>query len=152
MIVYRLSKGKFKNDLSGTGAKLSGGRWNSKGVALLYTGASRALCTAELAVHLPLGNIPADYWMVAIEIPDDAIQELDLAILPAGWNDFPHSHATQQIGDDFVKEGKALILKVPSAVVSGDFNYIINPGHANMKNVRIVDTVPYTFDNRLFIR
>ena len=57
MIVYRLSKSKYSADLSGKGAEKAGGRWNSKGVAMVYTSASRALCTAEVAVHVPLGIV-----------------------------------------------------------------------------------------------
>ena len=61
MIVYRLCKSIYKKDLSGKGAEIAGGRWNSKGYAILYTSESRSLCTAEIAVHTPLGNVPADY-------------------------------------------------------------------------------------------
>jgi hypothetical protein len=56
-------------DLSGKGAALTGGRWNSKGTPLLYTCQARALCTAEVAVHLPLGRMPRDYVLVSVEIP-----------------------------------------------------------------------------------
>ena len=70
MIVFRLSSSKYAKDLSGKGAEKSGGRWNSKGIALVYTGQSRALCTAEIAVHTPLGNIPLGYEIISIEILD----------------------------------------------------------------------------------
>lgn len=152
MIVYRLCKEQYQRDLSGTGAKLFGGRWNSKGVALLYTGESRALCTAEAAVHMPLGILPKDYFIVAIEIPDDSIQVLNVDVLPDGWDAWPHSHSTQQIGDDFIKRGEYLALKVPSVVVPGDFNYIINPQHPEIKKIHIINAVPYVFDKRLFMR
>src|ERR1700674_1686273 len=123
MIVYRLSKEKYKNDLSGKGAEIAGGRWNSKGVAMLYTCQSRALCTTEIAMHSPPGIVPSNYLIVTIEFPD--IFELDPTTLPADWKTYPHSHSTQAIGDHFVKDGKYLILKVPSAVVPGDCNYLI---------------------------
>lgn len=152
MIVYRLCKAKYKSDLSGEGAKVVGGRWNSKGVALLYTGESRALCTAEAAVHMPLGIIPKDYYLMAIEIPDSAIQTLDLGLLQDDWDSLPHSHSTQLLGDAFVVEGKYLALKVPSAVVPGDYNYLINPAHKERSKVIITDTIPYRFDERLFRR
>ncbi len=76
MIVYRLSKSKYSADLSGKGAEKAGGRWNSKGVAMVYTSASRALCTAEVSVHVPLGIVPVDYELVSIEIPDDSVTEV----------------------------------------------------------------------------
>src|SRR5262245_25485196 len=117
MIVYRLSKKKHKNDLSGKGAEISGGRWNSKGVAMIYTSQSRALCATEIAVHIPLGIVPSDYWLVTIEFPDTVeLMELHLKSLPGDWNTFPYPHSTQAIGDRFIANGKYLVLKVPSAV------------------------------------
>lgn len=153
MIVFRLSKSRYAKDLTGKGAEKFGGRWNSKGVALLYTSDSRALCTAEIAVHTPLGNIPIDYEVALIHIPDDTIiPELEISELPKNWKSIPHSHATQEIGDKFVDEDKFLVLKVPSAVVQGEFNYLINPGHADFRSITIEKTEPFNFDERLFIR
>ena len=153
MIVYRLSRGKFKNDLSGRGAELAGGRWNSKGVALLYTSESIALCTVEIAVHLPLGIVPADYHLIRIELPDSAsILELNPDDLPADWKSFPHANSTQEIGDAFVLNGEYLALKVPSATVQGTSNYLINPRHQAFRDVRILQTTPFEFDKRLFVK
>ncbi|MFT3920211.1 RES family NAD+ phosphorylase [Cloacibacterium sp.] len=69
MIVFRLSKEQFAQDLSGKGAELVGGRWNSRGNAMLYMSQSIALCVTEIAVHVPLGILPKDYQLVQIEIP-----------------------------------------------------------------------------------
>ena len=106
MIVFRLSKSKYAADLSGKGAEMSGGRWNSKGTALVYTSQSAALCTVEIAMHVPLGIIPLDYTLVTIEIPDDlTIQEISPDELPSDWNALSHIHDTQLIGDQFIKSG-----------------------------------------------
>lgn len=151
MKVYRLSKSKFAGDLSGRGAEIAGGRWNSKGTPVIYTSQSRALCLVEIAVHLPVGIIPRDYVLIEIEIPDEAeVQITEENILPFDWNTFPHSPVTQKLGDNFVRENRYLVLKVPSAVVSGDFNYLINPRHPQIKLVQIVFTEPFGFDERLF--
>lgn len=153
MIVYRLSKGKHKNDLSGKGAELTGGRWNSKGVAMLYTGQSRALCITEVAVHTPLGIIPSDYWITTIEIPATIpVFEIDPGQLPSDWKTFPHPHSTQILGDDFIASAKYLVMKAPSVVVQGDFNYLVNPAHSLFLQVKIVATEPFQFDQRLFTR
>lgn len=153
MIVFRLSKSKFSGDLSGRGAEKAGGRWNSKGVAVIYTSETRALCSTEVAVHTPLGNMPLDYVITSIEIPDSIrIKELSKKELPADWKMLPHSHSTQQIGDQFVSEKKHLVLKVPSAVVQGEFNYLINPRHKDFSYISIKGTEPFSFDKRLFIR
>jgi len=153
MIVYRLSKSKFSNDLSGKGAEKSGGRWNSKGTALVYTGQSRALCTTEIAVHTPLGILPNDYVLVSIEIPDSIeIKELDIRKLSKKWKVFPHAHETQVLGDKFVTENTFLILKVPSVVVQGEFNYLINPNHTDIHKVKIQAIEKFNFDERLFLK
>ena len=153
MIVYRLSKSKFSNDLSGKGAEKSGGRWNSKGTAFVYTGQSRALCTTEIAVHTPLGILPNDYELIELEIDDSIeISEIDIRILSKKWKVFPHAHETQVIGDKFVDENKYLVLKVPSVVVQGEFNYLINPNHPEISNVKIKTIEKFNFDERLFLK
>ena len=150
MIVYRLTKSKYARDLSGRGAEIGGGRWNSKGRAMLYTSESRALCTTEIAVHTPLGLLPKDYSLVSLEIPDDLLCELDCSKLPDEWFIFPHKHETQVIGDNFLLQMKYLTLKVPSAVVRGDFNYLINPNHPEISELKIISFEPFLFDERLF--
>lgn len=153
MIVYRLSRGPYRNDLSGRGAEIAGGRWNSKGTAILYTSESIALCTVEVAVHMPLGIVPKDYYLVRIEIQNAAsIKELPEAELPADWKSFPHANSTQELGDAFVQEAAQLVLKVPSATVQGTYNYLLNPRHPDFHQVKVLDSVLFEFDKRLFVK
>ena len=82
---------------------------------------------AEVAVHLSLGLLPKDYEMVELEIPSKvSIKTLALETLPGGWNSFPHLLQTQQLGDKFVAAAESCLLQVPSAVVPGDFNFLLN--------------------------
>jgi len=150
MRVFRLSKAKYKDTLSGYGASLNGQRWNSKGTEVIYTAQSRALASWEVAVHLPIGLLPKDYFIVEIDIPD-TIDILEIAIeqLPARWHAIPSLPASQKVGDRFVTENKYAVLKVPSAVVPGDFNYILNPKHPKFQKIKIVDATPFPFDPRL---
>ena len=151
MIVYRLIKEKYKNVLSGKGAEKAGARWNSKGYAMLYTSESRSLCTAEVAVHTPLGNIPLNYFLIVIEIPDTInFPELKISDLPKDWEALPHSNSTQLIGNKFLEEAKYLIMKVPSVVVQGDYNYLLNPAHKFFSKMKIIKTESFEFDERLF--
>ncbi len=151
MIVYRLSKQAYINDLSGYGAEKTGGRWNSKGIPMLYTAASRALAVVEIAVHVPFGIIPIDYYLATIEIPDKvSIPRVEITDLPPNWNTNPFIKTTQLIGDGFIKNNKHLMVQVPSATVSGDHNYLINPRHPDFKNVRIRSIDAFEFDSRLF--
>lgn len=150
MIVFRLSKEQFAQDLSGKGAELVGGRWNSRGNAMLYTSQSIALCVTEIAVHVPLGILPRNFQLIQIEIPDDNF--LEIKRLPKDWQSFPHSNSTQIIGDKFLKDSKFLVLKVPSATVQGEFNYLINTRHKNFNQIKILKIENFNFDERLFRR
>jgi RES domain-containing protein len=151
MRVFRLIRKKYGIELSGKGAALSGNRWNSKGTELIYCADSRALAMAEVAVHLSLSILPKDYVMVEIDIPSEiSIATLSKEDLPAHWSSFPHLLDTQQIGDAFVAERKNCVLKVPSAVVPGDFNFLINPYHPDFSGFRIVSQEDFPFDSRLF--
>lgn len=153
MIVFRLLNQNYGTGLSGTGAEIAGGRWNSPGISMIYTSESRALCTAEVAVNLPLGNIPAGYEMISIFIPDDTvITEIREENLPSGWKTFPLTTITQKIGDIFIIQDKFLVMKVPSAVVPGDFNFLINPSHPDFGRIEIIEREPYDFDDRFFKR
>jgi RES domain-containing protein len=151
MTVFRLSKEKYIRDLSGHGAELTGGRWNSKGIAVLYTAESRALAALETAVHIPLSIIPVNYFMATIELPDDAsIMRIGFDKMPVNWNQNPFIKTTQKIGDEFVKNNRYLVLQVPSATVKGDYNYLINPANMAFAGVKIVNVESFEFDGRLF--
>lgn len=150
MIVYRLCKKAYVDDLSGHGAELNGGRWNNRGLPALYTASSRALAAFEVAVHVPLGIMPVDYYMTAIEVPDNCgITKVVIADLPSNWNSNPMVKATQYLGDDFLLEKTNLLLQVPSASVAGDFNYVINTRHPDFKSLKVVSSEPFVFDSRL---
>ena len=151
MIVYRLTKKKFARSLTGEGAKRVGGRWNSIGTPMLYTSESRALALLEFAVHVPFIIQPEDYRLVSIEIPAFIkMKQLDDTKLPSDWNTFAFLDQTQKIGDELVRKNEFLALRVPSAIVPGDSNIIINPFHSSIKHIKIRSEEIFAFDNRLF--
>lgn len=151
MKVYRLSRKKHSYKLSGKGAAKSGNRWNSKGIEIIYCADSRALAMAELTVHLTVATLPSDYMMLEINIPETiSIELLEESDLPDEWNIFPHSVSTQSIGDNFIDSKKVCVLKVPSAVVKGDFNYLINPYYSDFKGIKITKVDSFPFDKRMF--
>lgn len=150
MKVFRLSRKKYAVELSGKGAATYGARWNSQGIEMIYTAESRALAMTEVFVHLSLAMMPDDYLMLTIEIPASvSMKELDQLTLPEDWADSPFKYGTQEIGDRFVSAREACILKVPSSVVQGDYNYLINPYHADFDKIRITDVVDFIIDRRL---
>lgn len=118
-----------------------------------FTSQSVALCTVEIAVHTSLGNIPADYTLVTLEIPDDIqIEELVTRDLPIDWKTLLHSSSTQFLGDGFISAGEKAILKVPSAVVPGEYNFLVNTSHSDSNRIRVISAESYEFDSRLFVR
>lgn len=151
--VYRLSRKKYASKLSGIGASKSGNRWNSKGIEIIYCASSRALAMAEVSVHLSLINLPKDFVMLEINIPRSiTIEILNEKNIPENWDDFPHTYKTQKLGDTFIYSNKKCILKVPSAVVKGDYNYLINPHHKDFKKIKIANFYEFPFDRRLFTK
>lgn len=150
MIVFRLAKAIYAPDLSGRGAEMAGGRWNSKGIPMLYTSTSRALCLVEIAVHVPLGVLPTGYELVMIQLPEKSIQMLDQAQLPSDWKSSPPIAATRTIGDAFIQAREHLALQVPSAVVQDEYNVLINPLHPDIRLVKIIRQEPFHFDQRFF--
>ena len=151
MLVFRLARLKYSKELSGKGAAKYGNRWNSKGVEMVYTAESRALAMAEVAVHLSLINLPKDFVMLEIEIPEKVKTiALDLGNLGEEWNKHPPVSFSQKLGDQFIESEKHCILKVPSAVVPGDFNYLINAFHPDFKKIIIKKVSKFPFDNRIF--
>ena len=151
MEVYRLVREKYALPLSGKGAAIKGGRWNSIGFELIYTAENRSLAMAEVAVHLSLGTLPEDYMMLTIFIPDKLpYSKLFEKDLEEGWKDFPHAVFTQKLGDQFILEGSHCLLHTPSAITKGDFNILINPNHKEFEKVSVVKMEAFPLDRRIF--
>ncbi|HTJ50459.1 MAG TPA: RES family NAD+ phosphorylase [Cyclobacteriaceae bacterium] len=145
MIVYRCSMAKWAKDLSGQGAFMFGGRWNSPGTYLIYAAENNVLAALEVALRIPLEDISKDYVMIPIELPDDAT--IAAPSLPKNW--YMNQDSTKALGDDFVAKGKHLLMKVPSALISDSYNYLINPKHEAMKKVKALEPKSILFDKRL---
>lgn len=129
MELFRCSNCKFIQDLSGEGAYRYGGRWNSKGVRMLYSASNPSLALLETLVHT-VSLVPTmDYCLIRMETKPDSIQTLELKDLPKDWSVFPAPDHLKSLGDQFIKDGKFLMLKVPSVILPMEWNYLINPKH-----------------------
>lgn len=149
MIVYRITKKKWINDLSGTGAKLTGGRWNPKGYPVLYCASTSSLAILEKLVHVDLDLLPDDLFIAELEIPENSFKELTLTDLPKNWNKYPGPDILKSLGKKWLMENKHLILKVPSAVNPNETNYLINVDHTDADKIKIIKTYPFEIDFRL---
>ena len=150
MKVYRITKEKYANDLSGRGAERFGGRWNSKGVPVLYTSQHRSLCILELLVHTPVDVIPKHLTLLELELPtryDTPSFTPDK--LPEAWRDYTYDDFTRQVGDEVLQTGQAPYFYVPSVIIPQEWNIVINPDHEANDEISIIETEPFELDTRL---
>jgi len=153
VLLYRISKTKRIDDLSGEGARLYGGRWNLKGTPVLYTSDSTALATLETLVHTPLNLMPKNLSIATLELADNLdILALNSEELPKRWWMNPAPPELAQIGQRWVEKQSDVALVVPSSVIpSGEGrNYILNPRHPDFTKVKIVKVSAYNYDERFF--
>ena len=148
MLVYRITKRDYAEDISGIGASLYGGRWNKKGTPVLYTGESKEIALLELVVHTPPMLIPK-LSLVTIEVPDDSVSEIKIDNLPDNWYDYPAPSILAEIGQKWINGNKTVALKVPSCIIHTAHNYILNCNHVDYGNVKITDIRDFYFDTRL---
>ena len=147
MILFRLATRSHARDLSGTGAMLYGGRWNAKGLRMLYTSGNVSLATLEILANLSTPHLSKSFYIVEIDLPESLpIYEPEL---PEDWNAFPHAQSTIDIGTQFLKSDEHVCMKVPSAIISTEYNYLLNPLHESFINVKILDIRPMILDQRL---
>ena len=150
MIVYRIARKERIRDLGGTGAKITGGRWNPKGLAVLYTASTSSLAILETLVHVDRDLIPADLCITEIEIDDGySINKIDTNDLPAGWQNYPPPDFLKDLGREWLLSGRSLVLQVPSAINPLEVNFLVNPEHKEMGKVRVRKVYPMFLDERL---
>ncbi|HMK04011.1 MAG TPA: RES family NAD+ phosphorylase [Ferruginibacter sp.] len=150
MTVYRITNSLYKDDISGSGAKIKGARWNVPGNSMLYTAENISLSTLELLVHIGFNDIQNFYHLLTILIPDEvSLKEISADKLKKDWQ--ADEDYTAFMGTEFLRNNASLILKVPSAIITEEHNYLINPGHADFKKVKIKRSKQFIFDKRLYI-
>lgn len=134
----------------GEGAFRYGGRWNSPGVRVVYASSSLALAAVETFVHLEPNLMPADLVVIAGAIPDGlAIGGVEAATLPEGWRT-RCAGSLRRWGDEWIGGGESLALLVPSAVIRGEWNLLLNPAHADYARIEYERIEPFAFDTRMW--
>lgn len=150
MQVWRLFPGRFRAlAFTGVGGLYAARRWNRMGTAIVYTATSRALAALEFFVNLEPNEAPDDLLIAGATVPDDCIEELDLDLLPRNWRSL-NNERCRSLGSEWAASQRSVALKVPSAVVDGDWNMLLNPQHQDFAHVEIGPAKPFRFDERLF--
>jgi RES domain-containing protein len=136
---------------SGEGARRFGGRWNSRGVRMVYCSSSLALAAIELFVHLEPAQAPADLVAVAATLPDgEPGRAIGPSELADGW--WADVETTRALGDAWIRSGASLAIQVPSVPIRSEWNVLVNPGHAHMSELRVGLGERFEFDARMFTR
>jgi RES domain-containing protein len=150
MLIWRLCRALHADGaFSGEGARRFGGRWNSRGVPMVYCSSSLALAAIELFVHLEPAQAPDDLVSISVVLPDDEpARTVTPKELSAGW--WTDLVATRALGDAWIRTGSSLALKVPSVPIRAEWNVLLNPQHPRMNELRIDPRQPFFFDARMF--
>jgi len=133
----------------GEGARLTGGRWNSEGTRMVYTAGTLALALLEIIVHLEIKSTLKYFKAVPVSFNGEWIEEIALESLPPFWNQLPPGFSTKAIGDQWVRTASSSILRVPSAVVPNESNYLFNPQHPLFKKITIGQPINLPIDPRM---
>ncbi len=150
MKVYRITKAQYSGDLSGKGAELYAGRWNSQGNKMVYTSGSAALALLETLAWTPMSTLlAAGFVLMVIECPDTSMGEVSTSALSEGWNRLHGYPATQKLGDNWLIRGDTLLFRVPSAILTMESNFLLNPAHLLMSEVKIVEIFDLQLDHRV---
>jgi RES domain-containing protein len=142
--------GYTADDLTGAGAKLSGGRWNRPGSAMIYSASNISLAVLETFVHLKAGGLPLNRYLVELAIPD-AVWKRATALLPpaVGWDAIPAGKVSLDEGDRWLKANTSALLVVPSVIVGEERNVLINPLHPDTQQISVHKVRKWVYDPRL---
>lgn len=150
LVAWRITKRKHvRSAFTGEGAKQYGGRWTSAGTAAIYTAESPSLAALEMLVHLDSSELLDRYVLFEVEIKKSLIRNVSRAKLPRNWKRTPPPATLQAIGDSWVEGNSSAVLRVPSTLVPGEDNFLLNPAHPDFRELRIGMPLPFRFDPRL---
>ena len=149
IVVWRIVKRKYEAPaFDGEGASDYGGRWNSPGKRVIYTAGSKSLALLEQLVHLDSSAL-SSYVVIPVTFSDALLSEVDILLLPPDWKGHPAPVELRDIGDRWLDSFGSAVLRVPSAIVPDESNYLINPDHPDFSSVEIGASVPFEIDLRL---
>ena len=154
MLAFRLCRRPFaRNPLDGRGGLFASGRWHTPRRLVCYASESLALASLEVLVHCDPDLVPRDLVAIEVDIPASVVvEELDPRRLPRAWRRYPAPRALQRLGNTWLDRAAACVLRVPSAIVPSESNFLINPVHPDIRRLHVVRKSPFRFDPRLVER
>jgi RES domain-containing protein len=146
--VWRICK-RAHAAFDGEGARKAGGRWNLRGVAVVYASETLSLAALELLVHADPALLPEDLVAIEAEVPEALrMRRIEADKLPRGWRRHPAPETLARIGADWAKSLETAVLSVPSALVPREANFLLNPAHADFRKIRIGKPEAFDLDPR----
>jgi RES domain-containing protein len=150
MNAWRITQQKHaKAAFTGEGARLFGGRWNSPGIPVVYLAQSQSLAILEVLVHLETQALLNQYVFLEATFDPSLVTTLDRSFIPKNWQSDPVPKAVQRIGDAWASSNESVILRLPSALVPDESNFLLNPRHPDFQKITISRPRPFRFDPRL---
>jgi len=147
MLVYRICLTKYAGRLNASGRAA---RWNPNDVEMIYTASSRSLACLENVVHRTQAELNLIFSIMTIDCPESIkIKTIHAHNLPDDWADYNEMYYTQHIGEQWIQDQQPAILRVPSSIVEGETNYLLNPNHPDFKLINIIKAEPFRFDKRI---
>jgi len=147
---WRIVKRKHaRGAFSGEGARLYGGRWNSPGIALVYTAESQSLAALEMVVHLGSSELLESYVVFEVGFDESLVLRIGPSQLPRNWRADPPATKVREVGDSWAKARQSAVLQVPSATLPAECNFLLNPRHPDFPRLVINKPFPFQFDARL---
>ncbi len=152
MFCWRIAKKKYADSaFDGEGSKRKGGRWTPKGFPAVYTAQTEALAALEQFVQLGDEGQNIQFVCFKIEIPDEVrIREIAISSLPRNWKEIPAPDALKAYGNEWLTQGQTAVLKVPSALIYSECNFILNPLHPDFQRIIIGDPEEFCYDPRMW--
>ena len=147
LTAYRLCVRQYAaHAFSGEGARRAGGRWNPRGIAVVYTSATLSLAALEFLVHLSGPQDAPAMVFFAVEFEERLVTEVQL---PKSWRKLKLTQ-TRALGREWIDGAGSPVLRVPSFVVPSESNYVLNPAHPNFNRLSLGRAQPFVLDPRLY--
>lgn len=152
MFCWRIAKKKYANlAFDGEGSRRKGGRWTPKGFPAVYTAQTESLAALEQFVQIGDEGQHIRFVCFKAEIPDGVrVEEIDLCSLPKNWKDTPAPDTLKVYGFKWLSQGRSAVLKAPSALISSEFNFILNPLHRDFHKIKLSVPEEFCYDPRMW--
>jgi len=151
-MAWRLVKKVFASEaFSGEGPRIVGGRWNSRGTAVVYAAEHLSLAALEMFVGLSRVENGEAFYAYPLDIPAKVhVLTLAPSSLPLDCRAIKHPGSTRAVGDAWVRAGESAILRVPSVLIPAEYNLILNPIHPDFRKIIIGTPEDFSFDSRMW--